>query len=288
MKWLRKSRNIEPEELEVLDNSLARFYTDPPEIYHKEAAEANEDWNAIDHIFHRKITGRAYKGEKVLDVGCGPAMACPWFTAKGAHYTGIDLSKEQLEINRKTYPDSDFLYMHWKDIPKLGAVFDLVASFFVLEHIIYPRQYIKATSQCVKKNGLLAVLCPDFLKRGFLPSQHFFGEKPGGIKAKIKDFEWIEASIETFDRYIAYPRLIRKARREAKKDGAWLINLKPVCFDAKSWARDWDAVYMAGEDEVARHIESLGFKIIERGNMFHNAPGAEAYSEFCYVLGQKL
>lgn len=287
MKWLRESRNIDSDELKLLDEALIHFYQNPPKVYHEEAAAANEDWDAPDHIFHRRITNHAYPGAKILDVGCGPAMACPWFVRRGGHYTGVDLSKEQLETNKVKYPKCDFLKMHWRDIPKLGTVYDFVTSFFVLEHVVYPREFLRASASCVRAGGFLSVLCPDYLERGFLPSQHFFGRKPGGIRAKIRRGEWIEMLLEMIDRYIVYPGLIRKARRSSKQEGAWLINLRPLCLEAELWARDWDAVYMVGEGEVANYIENLGFRIVERGAMFHSSSKFRTYPNFCYVLGQK-
>lgn len=287
MKWLRESRNIYPDELQLLDDALARFYVNPPDRYHEESTAANEDWNAPDHIFHRKITDLAFPDGEVLDVGCGPALACPRFIEKGSHYTGVEISKKQLEANRKKFPKCDFLEMHWRDIHCLGDIFDIVTSFFTLEHIIYPRQFLEASTLCVKPGGFLAVLCPDYLDRGFLPSQYFFGRKPGGIKAKIKKLDWAEAFIEVVDRYIIYPRLIRKARLMYKNGGAWLINLRPLCLEAESWVRDWDSVYMAGEDEVASYIENLGFNIVERGALLRKTDNTNAYPRFCYVLAQK-
>ncbi len=288
MKWLRESRKIYSEELQSLDDALARFYIDPPGKYHEESTTANEDWNAPDHIFHRRIADLAYPGDKVLDVGCGPAMACPWFSKKKAHYTGVDLSREQLEANRKKFPNGNFLEMHWRDIQSLGDVFDIVTSFFTLEHIVYPREFLEASSHCVKPGGFLAVLCPDYLLRGFMPSQHFFGRKPGGIKAKIKKIQWIEALIEIVDRYYIYPGLIQEARLMSSKGGAWLINLRPLCLETKSWEIDWDAVYMVGEDEVASYIKNLGFKIIERGAKLRDANSSRIYPEFCYIISQKI
>lgn len=120
-----------------------------------------------------------------------------------------------------------------------------------------------------------------------MPSQHFFGRKPGGIKAKINKFQWHEALLEIIDRYIVYPRLIHKARLMSKNSGAWLINLRPLCLEVGLWKRDWDAVYMAGEDEVVNYLESLGFKIIERGAMFRSTSSLETHLGDCYVLAQK-
>jgi hypothetical protein len=72
-----------------------------------------------------------------------------------------------------------------------------------------------------------------------------------------------------------------------KNEGAWLINLRPLCLENKSWCRDWDTVYMVGESEVASYLEHLGFDIIERGETFRRSSNGAMYPNFCYVLGQK-
>ena len=177
--------------------------------------------------------------------------------------------------------------MHWRDIHTLGDVFDIVTSFFTLEHIVYPREFLEASALCVKPGGFLAVLCPDYLDRGFLPSQHLFGRKPGGIKDKISKCQWIEALIEVVNRYIISPGLIRKARLMYKNGGAWLINLRPLCLETESWATDWDAVYMVGEDEVANYLESLGLNIVERGAMLRKTDNSETCPGLCFILAQK-
>ena len=273
--------------MKALDDALTTFYKNPPKGYHEDAEAGNIDWNDPDHIFHRKITNHGFPGAQILDVGCGTAMSCPWFLKRKASYTGVDLSLNQIKKNKDRYPDFNFIHMHWRKIPKLGAVYDIVASFFVLEHIVYPQEFLGTSACCVKPGGFIAVLCPDFLNRGFLPSQHFFGRQGGGIIANLKKLHWFESGLQLFDRYIIYPMLINRARRMSNNDGAWLINLRPVCLDVESWARDWDAVYMAHENEITNYLENLGFKTIERGETFRNSPHSGTYPNFAYVLAQK-
>ena len=284
---VERNPNIYPDELQLLDEALTNFYSNPPKAYHEVAIAANENLKDQDHIFHRRIVSHAYPGAKVLDVGCGNAITSPWFTEKGACYTGVDISREQLEVNKKKYPKCDFLEMHWRDIHTLGDVFDIVTSFFTLEHIVYPREFLEASALCVKPGGFLALLCPDYLERGFLPSQHFFGRKPGGIKDKISKCQWIEALIEVVNRYIIFPGLIMKARLMSKNGGAWLINLRPLCLETESWEIDWDAVYMVGEDEVTNYIGTLGFNIVERGAMLRKTDNSKTCSGLCFILAQK-
>lgn len=287
MKYVKPLRGIHPDELRSLQKGLDHFYRDPPEAYHLKAKTANEDWNAPDHVFHKRITDLASPGSSVLDIGCGPAMSCSRFLEKEADYTGVEISRPQIQHNRTKFPDARFICSHWRGVAELDPVFDLVTSFFVLEHIVYPREFLEASAKCVKPKGLLAVLCPDFLKTGYLPSLHVYGNRAGGIKAHIKTFYWIDAFHEFWNRYIGYPRLIEQARSAAEKDGMWLINLRPLCLEADSWDSDWDAVYFAGEGEITNYIKALGFTIVERGKDFRDKNNGARYPDFSYVLAQK-
>ncbi len=281
MKYLRPFNEIRPSELETLEASLNAFYKVPPTGYHAAALAANENWGAPDHEFHRRIAASSFPGARVLDVGCGPASAAAVFAAAGAAYTGIDVSAETIAADQARYPALKFILGSWRDLPSAGAAFDLVFSLFVLEHMVYPRDFLAACAGAVRPGGLLAVLCPDYLRRGVLPSQHYFGLRPGGIKAKLMRGELADAALSAAEKFFSYPRLMRSARGAA--GGTWLMNLRPVCLESSGWRTDWDAVYAAGEGEAAGYIKELGFEIVERGEQFGN--GAHG---FCYVLARKV
>jgi len=287
MKWLKQSRHIPREDLNALENALTAFYSSPPQEYHETAKAANIDWSQPDHVFHRRILARAHRGASVLDVGCEPSTACPLFVEKGAFYTGVDLSEEQVSLNRSRFPKCEFLFMHWRDTINLNALYDLVTSFFVLEHIVHPQEFLRASASCVKPGGFLCILCPHYLDLGYMPSLYFFGRKPGGIRIKIRNYQWMEAFIELTNRCIAFPIFLRKARFTAKRGGAWVINLRPASLDVKSWERDWDAVYMVSEDEIVKYIETIGFRIVERGATLRAASNRGKFPNFCFVIGQK-
>jgi len=286
MKWLRPSCQISQAELNDLEAAMKRYYATPPRGYHEEALQSSSDWTQPDLFFHNRIVSFSAPHWNVLDVGCGPANACSHFSRRGAQYTGVDLAEAQLIANKKRYPAANFVCLHWRDLPSLRAKFDLVTSFFTLEHVVNPRKFIEASASRVRPGGLWAILCPNYLERGFLPSQHFFGREAGGIKAKLKQSMWLEAAIEIVDRYVCYPFLIHRARNMARHGGAWVINLRPVCLEVQSWALDWDAVYMVSEDEVADYVSSLGFTIVERGVNFRSSRGEEKIPDFCYVVGK--
>jgi len=287
MKWLKQIRDIQQKDLEALENELTAFYKSPPYQYHSLGEASDNEWSKADKAFHWRIINRAYRGARILDVGCGSAIACSHFLENGAFYTGIDLSEKQLSLNKSRFPLGEFLFMHWRDIVHMDAIYDLVTSFFVLEHIVYPTEFIRSLSSCVKPGGYLCILCPDYLTLGYMPSIYFFGRNPGGIRRKIQNHDWIEALNEIVQRFFSFPIFLRRARIEAKRNGAWVINLRPACLDAHNWDRDWDAVYMASEEEISNFIENIGFKVVERGSKLRAAHRSEIMPSFGYVVGQK-
>ncbi len=269
-------------EVEGLEAALSRFYRNPPEAYHAAAAAANKDWAGPGYALHRRIVAAAGKDAKVLDIGCGPASAARYFTAAGARYTGLDVPGKQLEENKAAYPSCGFIAGDWKDLAGMGLRFDMAVSFFVLEHVARPREFLKAAASVLGKGGRLAVLCPDYLGRGSMPSLQYFGSRPGGLRAKLSGLDLAEAVFTAVEKYVRYPRLLRRARAAAGSGGAWLMNFRPVCLDAGEWRRDWDAVYMAGEEEISGYIKSLGFELIESGSRIDGGRHG-----LCYVLARR-
>lgn len=283
MKYLKPGSEIIAAELDELERSLHGFYSNTPPAYHAGSFAANEDWADAGHDLHRRIVSRAFSGASVIDIGSGSAASAPYFRAAGAQYTGVDLSVTQIADAKVRFPWASFLAGDWRRVKDMGPSFDMAVSFFVLEHMARPREFLASSAAVVKKGGLLAVLAPEYLRRGFMPSLHFFGDRAGGLRSKISRLDLPEAARTAFDKYIAYPALIRRARAASSRGGTWLINLKPLCLEARNWKSDWDAVYMVGEGEVASFIRGLGFELLELGAEIDGGRHG-----FCYVLARKL
>lgn len=282
MKYLRPSAEIPSSDLDGLEAKLAGFYAAPPAAYHAGALAANEDWSDAGHELHRRIAARVGPGASVLDIGSGSAAAARYFLSAGASYTGLDVSPQQASAAKERFPRAEFIVGSWRDLPSLGRSFDMAAAFFVLEHMARPREFLAASASAVRKGGFLAVLAPEYLRRGFMPSQNFFGRRPGGIRAKLAEGDFAEAARTALDKFVVYPSLVRRARAAAAKGGAWLINLRPVCLEAADWKSDWDAVYMTGEGEVAEFVKGLGFELVELGSRIDGGRHG-----FCYVLARR-
>lgn len=78
---------------------------------------------------------RAQPGERVLDVGCGPAFVLDWLPA--VDYTGFDTDARSIEVARRRYPHAGTFFAEPLDDKRADQIgpFDLVLLFGVLHHL---------------------------------------------------------------------------------------------------------------------------------------------------------
>lgn len=99
------------------------------------------------------------KIESVLDVGCGEGFTLKKLREKktGKKFTGVDSSKEAIEIGKKENPDLNLQIGDIYDLKFKDKSFDLVISTEVLEHLEDPERAIKELKRVSKKYLLLSV-----------------------------------------------------------------------------------------------------------------------------------
>lgn len=89
----------------------------------------------------RMLKGYAsLEGKRVLDIGCGTGRWSQYFHGLGARVTGIDVSRDLLEDNKKRIQGIEFLEMSACRLDFPDNTFDLVNSVTVLQHIPYEIQ----------------------------------------------------------------------------------------------------------------------------------------------------
>jgi len=109
----------------------------------------------------------SYSGKNVLEIGCGIGTCAEQFVKSGAHYTGIDLSPQSVEITTKRLQQiaepSSFRVLT-ANAEELSfylepSFFDLIFSFGVIHHTPNPANVIKQlTHYSTSKTAIKAMV----------------------------------------------------------------------------------------------------------------------------------
>jgi len=103
------------------------------------------------------------KGIKVLDVGCGVGTVVNQMIKRGwGEIYGIDVSETFLKIARRG--QGSFKLFDGSKIPFKDSFFDVVGSFAVLEHVDNPLEILGEMVRVTKRNGIIIVASPNFLR----------------------------------------------------------------------------------------------------------------------------
>lgn len=100
---------------------------------------------------------------RVLDVGCGRGHLGALLIEAGYDVTGIDPSREGIELARELHPEG-----RWEQLeagPTLPEIldtepFDIVVSTEVVEHVYAPRLWAQGCLRCLRPGGLLICSTP--------------------------------------------------------------------------------------------------------------------------------
>jgi len=100
-----------------------------------------------------------WRGKRVLEIGCGIGTDAEQFAKNGAHYVGIDLSNESLELSKQRFRvfelEGEFHNIDMTDLEaleKLGK-FDLVYSYGVIHHFPNIEKIIDNVHHILNTNG---------------------------------------------------------------------------------------------------------------------------------------
>ena len=105
-----------------------------------------------------------WKNKKVLEVGCGLGTVGINFTLNGADYTGVELSKESLEIAKKrfeVYNQSGKFYLgNAEELSSFVPIetYDLIYSFGVIHHSPHPEKIVSQIKKYMNENSVLKIM----------------------------------------------------------------------------------------------------------------------------------
>ena len=105
-----------------------------------------------------------WKNKKVLEVGCGLGTVGINFALNSADYTGVELSKESLQIAKKrfeVYNQSGKFYLgNAEELSSFVHIetYDLIYSFGVIHHSPHPEKIISEIKKYMNENSVLKIM----------------------------------------------------------------------------------------------------------------------------------
>jgi len=114
-------------------------------------------------ISYFKLSGNSKKPLnklKILDIGCGGGLLCEPLSKMGAAITGIDASKDNIEVAKLHSKKMNFNIKYINCSPEnliLKNEFDVILNMEVIEHVQDVNLFIKNCSKLIKKNGIMFV-----------------------------------------------------------------------------------------------------------------------------------
>jgi len=114
-------------------------------------------------IFHFKLDANSsipLKNLKILDIGCGGGLLSEPLCRLGANITGIDASRNSIEIAKIHAKEMNLNIKYISCSPEnlnLKNEFDVILNMEVVEHVSNVNFFIKNCSKLIKKNGIMFV-----------------------------------------------------------------------------------------------------------------------------------
>lgn len=105
---------------------------------------------------------RQYANGKLLEVGCGIANDLVQYAKRGFQVTGIDLSKDSIELAIKHFSllgiKADLRNADAEELPFFDNSFDVVYSFGVLHHTTDTEKAISEVYRVLKPGGMAVIM----------------------------------------------------------------------------------------------------------------------------------
>jgi len=102
-------------------------------------------------------SAKVSRGNKVLDVCCGPGMITEAAIARGAQAIGIDFSAAAVDIARSNVPDAEFHEGDAQSLPFEDNMFDSVVCGFGIIHLPDPQKALVEMLRVLRPAGRVAI-----------------------------------------------------------------------------------------------------------------------------------
>jgi SAM-dependent methyltransferase len=99
------------------------------------------------------------RGRRALEIGCGIGSFLNLLSRDGWGTEGLEPDPAYSRFGREKYgiPIAAIMFEHWPENPGL---FDLIAAFHVLEHVLEPKQFVQKAARLLRPAGMLYLEVP--------------------------------------------------------------------------------------------------------------------------------
>jgi 2-polyprenyl-3-methyl-5-hydroxy-6-metoxy-1,4-benzoquinol methylase len=113
-------------------------------------------------LFKAYVVAADYVSGDVLEVGCGEGRGVSILMEHARSFTAVDKIQPVVEKLQKEYPSGTFISMNIPPLSGIGDnMYDLVASFQVIEHIKEDELFLKEIHRVLKPGGIALLTTPN-------------------------------------------------------------------------------------------------------------------------------
>ena len=117
-----------------------------------------------EHRIRYSFAKKFVKNKIVVDVACGNGFGTYTLARSGAKFLyGIDNDKVAVSYAKQKYKDDNIksIIGNAEKIPLRSNLADIIVSFETIEHLKYPKKFLKETKRILKPNGILILSTPN-------------------------------------------------------------------------------------------------------------------------------
>lgn len=187
---------------------------------------------ACGHFARDVASDEPLAGLEVLDIGCGGGLLCEPLVRLGAQVTGIDATREAVEIAdwhaKQSGLTLEYRCSTAEELAATGRRFDLVINMEVVEHVADVDHFMEASCALVKPGGAMAMATLNRTPKAFLLA----------VVGAEYVLGWLPRGTHDWRRFVRPSELVRRLRA----NGMTVTEIAGVAYNPlnERWRRSHD------------------------------------------------